>query len=393
MTKPSRRSAIAQIVSASAALAASSLDRLAAQQPCADGAATGTLIETLPLSRDDGVLQPFGVKFGGPGLDARQVTDLAQLEPGRLITPNDLAFIRTECPAAATRRARPWTIATSGLVAQAGSMTADDLARLSRPMGTHLLECSGNNNPANFGMMSVAAWDGVPLVDILSRLRPMPQATAVLVAGVDDEDQRSATSVAGASWVLPIAVLGRLGAFLALRMNGEPLSPDHGLPVRLVVPGWYGCAWIKWVDAIQLVGADEPATTQMKEFAGRTHQTARHDLARAYAPPDVQAAAMPIRVEKRRTPDGVHYRVVGIAWGGERPAGRLAIRFGSDGAWTPVSICSPGPAASAWTLWEHRWTPPSAGVYSIALRIPDVSTPQRRLDAGYYVRRVRVDGR
>ena len=92
--------------------------------------------------------------------------------------------------------------------------------------------------------------------------------------------------MAGASWVLPIAALNSLGAFLAVRMNGEPLPPDHGMPVRLVVPGWYGCAWIKWVIAIRLVGADEPATTQMKEFAGRTHQTARHDLARDYVPPD-----------------------------------------------------------------------------------------------------------
>src|SRR5687767_12875461 len=203
MTKPSRRSAIAQIVSASAALAGSSLDRLAAQHPCADGAAAGTLIETLPLSRDDGVLQPFAVKFGGPGLDARQVTDLAHLEPDRLITPNDLAFIRTECPAAVPRRPRPWSIATTGLLARAGSMTVDDLANLSRPMGTHLLECAGNNNPANFGLMSVAAWDGVPLVDLLSRLRPAPQAAAVRIVGLDDEGQRSATSVAGASWVLP----------------------------------------------------------------------------------------------------------------------------------------------------------------------------------------------
>jgi hypothetical protein len=56
----------------------------------------------------------------------------------------------------------------------------------------------------------------------------------------------------------------------------------------------------------------------------------------------------------------------------------------------PVSICSPRPAAGVWTLWEYRWIPPAAGVYSIALRIPGASTPQRRLDTGYYVRRVRV---
>ena len=52
-------------------------------------------------------------------------------------------------------------------------------------------------------------------------------------------------------------------------MNGEPLSLDHGW-LYAVVPGWYGCAWIKWVDEVRLVGANESATSQMKEFAGRT---------------------------------------------------------------------------------------------------------------------------
>ena len=104
-------------------------------------------------------------------------------------------------------------------------------------------------------------------------------------------------------------------------MNGEPLPLDHGRPVRLAVPGWYGCAWIKWVNEIRLVGADEPATSQMKEFAGRTHQTARHDLARDYIAPEIETAAVPIRVERRRTAAGIEYRMVGIVWGG-RPARR-----------------------------------------------------------------------
>jgi hypothetical protein len=59
----------------------------------------------------------------------------------------------------------------------------------------------------------------------------------------------------------------------------------------------------------------------------------------------------------------------------------------------PVSMCSPRPAAGVWTLWEYRWTPPAAGDYSIALRIPDASMPQRQLDAGYYIQRVSVDAR
>ncbi len=389
MTNPSRRGAIARIVSATAGLLGSgSLDVLA--ESCADGTGAGTLAGTLPLSRPDGVIQPYGVKFGGPGLDARQITDLSRLHPDRLITPSNDVFVRTERPPAVARRSRPWRIATTGLLAREGSLTIEELTRLSRPMGTHLLECAGNNNPANFGLMSVAAWDGVPLVDILSRLQPSTSATAVIVTGIDHEAGRSALSVAGAGWVLPLAALDRLGAFLALRMNGEPLPPDHGMPVRLVVPGWYGCAWIKWVDGLRLGGAEEPATSQMKEFAGRTHQSARHDLARDYAPADIHAAAMPIRVETRRTPDGLHYRIVGIVWGGDRPGDRLEIRCGRDGAWTPVALCRPRPSTRIWTLWEYRWSPPGEGIYRIELRIADPSVPQRRLASGYYVRDVRI---
>jgi DMSO/TMAO reductase YedYZ molybdopterin-dependent catalytic subunit len=388
----SRRRALMHLVSGTAGLLASGyVDRLAAQQPCADGSAAGTLTGTLPLSRVDGETQPFGVKIGGSGLDARLITDLSRLETNRLITPNDLAFIRTERPAAAARRPPPWTIAATGLLARNGVLTIDDLVRLSRPMGPHLLECSGNNNPANFGLMSVAEWDGVPLVEVVSRLQPAASASAVLIGGVDEEAQRSATSVPGASWVVPLAALDRLGAFLALRTNGEPLSPDHGLPVRLVVPGWYGCAWIKWVDRIRLVGKEEPATSQMQEFAGRTHQTARHDLASDYRAPAVQAAAMAIRVEKRRTEDGLYYRVVGILWGGDRRSDRLTIRFGVDNEWQPVSLCGPAPHPRLWRLWEYRWRPRARGLYSIALRIPDSSIPQRRLDSGYYLRQVRID--
>ena len=330
-------------MSATAGLAGSYLDRLAAEQPCSDPATAGTLIDTVPLSRSGAPVQPYGVKFGGRGLDARLITDLSKLEPDRLITPNAEAFVRTECPAAVAQHRGPWRIRTTGLVRGEGSLPADGLLKSARSMGAHLCECSGNNNPANFGLMSVAEWDGVPLVDVLSRLEVARSATAVLIGGVDPDTPSSAGSTAGASWVIPLGQLDRLGAFFAVSMNGETLPLDHGRPVRLVVPGWYGATWIKWVDEIRLVGANEPATSQMKEFAGRTHQSARHDLAREYAPPDVQVAAVPIRVERRRTATGIAYRIVGIVWGGRQPVDRLAIRFGVDGPWTSFPSVPPGP--------------------------------------------------
>src|SRR5262245_36793902 len=308
----SRRDAIrtmAALAGASVVDLGPALTRLIAEQSdqsCSADQALGRLVGTLPLSRPDGVVQPFGVKIGAPGLDARLNTDLSKVEPDRLITPTDQIYLRTECPAAVAAHQGPWKIRTSGLLAKPFTVPLDDLIRRARPMGAHLLECSGNNNPANFGLMSVAEWDGVPLLDVVNTLRPSPQATAVLVSGVDP-DQPSATSIPGASWIFPLTTLDSLGAFLAVRVNGEPLPPDHGKPVRLVVPGWYGCSWIKWVDEIRLVDASEPATSQMREFAGRTHQTAVHALAAAYAAPAIQTAATAIRVEKRQSPAGLEY--------------------------------------------------------------------------------------
>ena len=392
--QPTRRHILGTLAAAGAATLVDPgqvLAQLVADVPCLDPSQAGTLVGTLPLFRDRSVAQPFGQKFGGVGLDARLITELSRLDPTTLITPNDLAYIRTEIPAAASAHEGPWTIEAGGLVAKDTTLDLEVLARGARPMGPHLFECSGNANPSNFGLMSVAAWDGVPLVDVVSRLKPTTEATAVLVSGFDHVGQVSQRSIVGASWVFPLDALQRLGAHLSVRMNGEPLPPDHGKPVRLVVPGWYGCSWIKWVNAIRLVGPEEPATSQMVEFAGRTHQTDPHTLARDYAPADIQTAATPVRVEKRRGPNGLTYRIVGIVWGGTKAVDRLAIRFGKDGAFTPFAVCPTPTTHAMWSLWEYQWRPAAAGVYDIALKVADPSAPQRRLDTGYYTRQVRID--
>jgi hypothetical protein len=213
----------------------------------------------------------------------------------------------------------------------------------------------------------------------------------VLVSGFDHIGQNSQRSIVGASWVYPLASLDKLGAFLAIKMNGVPLPDDHGKPVRMVVPGWYGCTWIKWVNEIRLVGPDEPATSQMVEFAARTHQSEPHKLATDYSPADIQTAATPVRVEKRKTPSGIEYRIVGIVWGGSKPIDRLQIRIGKDTAFVPFSICPAPKTHTMWSLWEYRWKPTAPGIYDIALEAADPSVPQRRLKTGYYVRQVKID--
>ena len=142
-------------------------------------------------------------------------------------------------------------------------------------------------------------------------------------------------------------------------MNGQSLNKDHGAPVRLIVPGWYGCTSIKWVNAITLVDENFLATSQMQEFAGRTHQQGVPKLARDYRPATIDQAAMPIRIEKWFVDGRIKYRVVGILWGGSRPVKALEIRFNPKLArdHRPAIIDQASTAIRAWSRpWKYAST-------------------------------------
>jgi len=369
----------------------------------------------------------------GSGLDARLFTDLSTLAPqSDLVTPNERFYVRTAAPAFArtdpgelppsrgrfgetSRRGRPSPPAGT-------EVRGIDFARLERSpgrtrVGPYLMECAGNADPANFGLMSVASWAGFAMPAIIDQLPGDGRGRRVLVSGTDP-DGPSATSVAGAGWIFSRDQLER--AVLAVQMNDTPLPPDHGAPARLVVPGWYGCACIKWGDRIELVADDAPATSQMLEFAARTHQPfeasrasasprasstgdsaavagslreapdPRALRARDFIPAVIDTAAMPVRIEKWSISGRLEYRITGIIWGGSTPTNALSIRFKSGGPWTRVDNC-PLPASTlTWSLWTHTWRPDAPGRYEIVLRVDDPSIRTRRLDLFFYVREIEI---
>jgi DMSO/TMAO reductase YedYZ molybdopterin-dependent catalytic subunit len=373
----------------SAVAGAPDVERLLASQDLA-APPQGRLAKTMPLGRfDRRPLNPLGVLLGD-GLDARQFTDLSGLAPASLITPTDRFFVRTAASAIHAQQER-WKLEIAGLVRQAHTFSVDDLRDLSRPLGTHLMECSGNVDPADFGLISTARWDGVPVGALLDRVAPQERTSLVRATGLDDESQRWRTSVAGASWIFSRDDLDRAGAFVATSMNGAPLTLNHGAPLRLVVPNWYGCACIKWLTRLDIVGEAEPPTTQMREFAARTHQQGMPTLAREFQPARIELAAMPIRVEQWVAGDIVRYRVIGIAWGGDRSERRLTIRFRHDQPFAPVDDCPRSSSHTTWNLWSHVWEPTSPGRYQIVLATPDPPVPARRLSTYHYTREVEID--
>ncbi|MEM7350717.1 MAG: molybdopterin-dependent oxidoreductase, partial [Acidobacteriota bacterium] len=219
---------------------------------------------------------------------------------------------------------------------------------------------------------------------------PLPGATSVRIVGFDDHSVGSTTSHLGCSWIFTLGQLRSAGAFLATHMNGERLTPDHGAPIRLMVPGWYGCSCVKWVERIELVGGDEPATSQMKEFALRTHQTGVLERAAEYRPATIVRSALPVRVEQWRVGGKMRYRVVGIEWGGDRSRGSLQIRFRPSDPFALVDHQPTATPGQSWSLWSHAFTPTVPGPYLIQLGIDDPSVAAPRLDAGHYIRGIKV---
>ena len=353
-----------------------------------DPFAGGVMTGTRPLSGRGASDNPLGTLLGS-GLAARLFTDLSTLTPDTLITPNDRFYVRTSAPDRLDRL-EPWTLTLGGLVRRPVTVTLDRLARDAAPMGTHLLECAGNNNPRNFGLMSAAQWSGVPIARVLQLVQPSARRGRILVSGFDGHSVPSRTSTPGASWIFSADDLERAGAFLATSINGAALPKDHGFPLRLMVPRWYGCACIKWVTAIDVVADDAPATGQMKEFAARTFQNGQPERARDYSPAVIDHAAMPIRVEQWAVDGRVLYRVVGILWGGEQPTDALAIRFRSDEPYVRVQACPKPPSTATWSLWWHAWSPPTRGRYDIVLKIDDPRIRTTRLDVYFYSRSVDI---
>jgi DMSO/TMAO reductase YedYZ molybdopterin-dependent catalytic subunit len=341
----------------------------------------------------------------GEGLARRRALDLASLSREAQVIPQEKFFVRTGCPEELPDTTS-WMVRGHGLVAKPAEIPLESLKRQARDQGVHILECAGNSRAAHFGFLSAARWTGVPLDALLQRLGPLPRATQVLVSGYDEHAVGDPGSEPGASWIFGLDEVRKAGAFLATGMNGAPLAPDHGSPVRLLVPGWYGCTAIKWVNEIALLDDSAPATPQMKEFAGRTHQPSSGPrdealvrsgqrpegppLARDFQPATIDAAAVPVRVEKLDAGNGrISYRIVGILWGARIPADTLRIRLGPQRTAAPVENVE-NSTGRPWTLWSHTFRPQAPGRYRIELAVSDPAVRTRRLDAGYYAREIEI---
>jgi hypothetical protein len=147
-------------------------------------------------------------------------------------------------------------------------------------------------------------------------------------------------------------------------MNGEPLEPNHGQPVRLIVPGWYGVASVKWLTEIELVERSFDGHFQTEKY------TIQQETAAGVANAPVQHMAVKSEIIRPRAGETVglgSYRVFGVAWAAEEAVRDVTVSSDGGNTWQQAQLIDPS-ARYSWTLWEYLWKISTPGTHQLMAR-------------------------
>ncbi|MFN2548662.1 MAG: molybdopterin-dependent oxidoreductase [Myxococcales bacterium] len=275
---------------------------------------------------------------------------------GHLVTPAKMRFVR--CHFDIPRLDDGHEIELSGAFVHPLRLSLAELRAMPPSMSTVVTECAGNGRatlsppivdgePWQDRAVSAAQWTGVALPAILERSGLSETAVELVFTGADGgEYQRS----------LPREVALDPSTMVALEMNGAPIPPQFGGPVRLIVPGWYGMASVKWLARIEAVE---------RPFSGR-FQSEKYVYARGAPVTTIRIKSMFTGLP-RAVRAGSVVRLTGLAWGAD---GVDQVEVAIDGEWRPARLVGPI-LRHAWRRFEAQWTPATAGRYLIACRATD----------------------
>ena len=295
------------------------------------------------------------------------------------LTPNDSFFVRQHLPRPQVQEA-DFELQIAGRVAKQLTLRLADLRKLPQFTTPAVLECTGNGR-AFFsprvagvqwgrGAMGNAEWTGPRLSDVLRLAGADLNAAYVTANGADVGLAKTP------DFIRSLAMKKALhpATLLALRMNGEALPSIHGFPLRLIVPGWDGTSWVKWVNFLSI---DEKPNDGF--FMKPAYRFPKHPVAPGAAanPSDLEVIeAMPVKsyitghtdgqMIKRATPTVLR----GVAWAGEERIVQVEVSTDSGVSWRPAEL-SGRDLPFSWRLWSLDWQPRETGFYNILSRATD----------------------
>lgn len=322
------------------------------------------------------------------------------------LTPTKSFYVRTHFPIPAIDR-NAWWLQVEGEVEKPFAINYEQLIALRSVTVPVTLECAGNNR--NFlepkvngvqwhlGAVGTAEWIGVPLSSLLDRAIPKPNACEVILEGSDRgvlEEPKSPSGELKFARSIPLEK-ARRDVLLAFKMNGGELPPEHGFPVRAIVPGWYAMASVKWLQRI--VVTDRPFTGyyQTLDYAywqrsNYAHWQTGEQVAELTPLTEMQVKAEIARpAEGEIIPANTSICVRGAAWACDAEIIKVELSTNGGTIWNEAKLLGQS-TLNAWRLWQFDWqTPSQTGKQTLIARATDsvgrIQPVHRDPDRGTYM--------
>ena len=314
------------------------------------------------------------------------------------ITPTGSFYVRTHFPIPKIDR-DAWWLHVEGKVEKPFAINYEELVELESLTVPVTLECAGNNR--NFlepkvkgvqwhlGAVGTAEWTGVPLSALLERALVRPRAREVILEGADGgilEDTKSPPGELKFARSIPLNK-ARADVVLAYKMNGKELPPEHGFPLRAIVPGWYAMASIKWLQRIIITDRPFTGYYQTMDYA---YWNRRGDIAELTPLSEMQVKAEIAKpAQGESVPANSSVRVHGAAWTSDGEIAQVELSTDGGTTWSEAKLLGES-TQNAWRLWEFDWqTPGVAGKQILVVRATDslgrTQPAERDRDRGTYM--------
>jgi len=314
------------------------------------------------------------------------------------ITPTKSFYVRTHFPIPKIDR-DAWWLHVEGEVEKPFAINYEELVELESVTIPVTLECAGNNR--NFlepkvkgvqwglGAVGTAEWTGVPLSVLLDRAVVSSNACEVILEGADGgilDDPKSPPGELKFSRSIPLGK-ARTDVLLGYKMNGSDLPPEHGFPLRAVVPGWYAMASVKWLQRIIVSGEAFTGYYQTMDYA---YWKRRGDIAELTPLTEMQLKAEIAKPAAGETVSANSIvRVYGAAWTNDGDITKVELSTDGGAKWSEASLVGAF-KPNAWRLWEFDWrTPSKPGQADLIARATDslgrTQPVHRDVDRGTYM--------
>ena len=262
----------------------------------------------------------------------------------------------------------------SGLVDRPRALSLDELRKMRSSELVAGFECSGNRRPLQ-GLSSNGRWTGVPLRTVLEQAGVKAQARELVFFGADHGEEevefRTNKYKVEQQFGRSLSREKALSAepFLAYALNGEPITKHQGFPLRLIVPGWYGVANVKWLSEIHV-----QEEQYLGKFQARWYRTLKGEMIdgemkwKETAVTHMQLKSFIARVTK----DGSGHKAFGVVLNDGTPLRSVEVRV-DNGPWERATMDPTTTGKYSWKLFSYTWNGATPGEHTITSRVTDVT--------------------